>query len=361
MIPNPDSWSLSILATDINREALQKAREGVYGAWSFRGVDKRIQDIYFRQDSSRQFVLDDKIKRMVTFDHLNLVGDYYPSLVNNTNAMDVILCRNVTIYFAPEVTVQVVNRFHSCLVDGGWLIPGAAEPNMVFYGDFSPVYWPGAVMYRKVGASRADAPSVPAFLPETNAHVPRTAPANFVPAEPAGRPPDTYQQALELQDGGRFQEALAKLYAKLDEDPGFLPAYDTLARIYASQGNLAQAEVWCERAIKKDKLRPEPYYLLGLVYQQHGLLEMALDALKKTIYLDREFVLAHYDLAHVYLRQGDTRSARRPLQNVRQLLAGRPKDQPIPEGDGLVAGRLRELVETELALEAGEHEGGLRG
>ncbi len=47
LIPNPESWNILILATDINRDALRKAREGLYGAWSFRGVEKRIQDHYF--------------------------------------------------------------------------------------------------------------------------------------------------------------------------------------------------------------------------------------------------------------------------------------------------------------------------
>ena len=48
LIPNLESWNVMILATDINRDALRKAREGLYGAWSFRGVEKRIQDRYFR-------------------------------------------------------------------------------------------------------------------------------------------------------------------------------------------------------------------------------------------------------------------------------------------------------------------------
>jgi len=142
---------------------------------------------------------------------------------------------------------------------------------------------------------------------------------------------------------------MVKLYEKLDQDATFVPTYYTLGKIFANKGNLEEAQHWCERTIKSDKLRPEPYYTLSLVYQQHGLLDMAIDALRKAIYLDRAFVLAHYHLAQIYQRQGDKVMARRSLQNVQRLLEGKPREELIPEGDGLVVGRLLELVENEMA------------
>ena len=177
MLPRPESWNILILATDINRDALRKSQEGLYGAWSFRSVEKRIQDTYFRLEN-KQFALAENIKRMVNFDYLNLVGAPYPSMTNNTNAMDVILCRNVTIYFSPQVTVEVVKRFHSCLTDGGWLIPGPSEPNMVFYGDFESRNFPGTVVYQKP-AEPAAKPS-PAFMPYTPPFVIQT--PTFMPS-----------------------------------------------------------------------------------------------------------------------------------------------------------------------------------
>jgi chemotaxis protein methyltransferase CheR len=86
-----------------------------------------------------------------------------------------------------------------------------------------------------------------------------------------------------------------------------------------------------------------------MIYQQHNLLGKAVEALKKTIYLDREFVLAHFSLANIYRQQGNKRLARKSLQNVQRLLEGKPKAAPVPEGDGLVVGRLLQLVEVELA------------
>ena len=377
LIPNLESWNIMILATDINRDALRKAREGLYGAWSFRGVEKRIQDRYFHLDGKRRFAITDEIKHMVTFDYLNLVEDRYPSLANNTNGMDVILCRNVTIYFTPEVTREVLGRFRCCLVDGGWLIPGASEPNMVFYRDFKSRNFPGAVIYRKPAVVKAKARPAPVFqTPAPALDRPATA---FKPLTPVARalspkplprvpdvkkekkplpplgeglptePPDPYEKALALLQAGQVDEALVKLYEKLDQDPNFAPTYYTLGKIYANKGNLEEAQHWCERAVKEDKLQPEPYYTLSMVYQQHGMLDQATDALKKTIYLDRQFVLAHYNLAQLYQQQGKTRLARKSLQNVQRLLEGKPTHEPVPEGDGLVVGRLLQLAEMGLA------------
>ena len=377
LIPNLESWNIMILATDINRDALRKAREGLYGAWSFRGVEKRIQDRYFHLNGTSRFAIASNIKHMVAFDYLNLVEDRFPSLTNNTNGMDVILCRNVTIYFTPEVTQKVLGRFYNCLTDGGWLIPGASEPNMVFYQDFQSRNFPGAVVYRRQVVAQAKVEPAPVFKPQMPALKP-PAPA-FEPLAPVARapksqpfpwaperkqeagsrkqegkpppppPPDPYEMALALLQAGQADEALVKLYEKLDQDPNFAPTYYTLGKIYANKGNLEEAQHWCERAIEKDKLHPEPYYTLSMVYQQHGMLDEATNALKKTIYLDRNFALAHYNLAQLYQQSGKERLAQKSLQNVQRLLEGKPRHEPVPEGDGMVAGRLLQLAEMQLA------------
>jgi chemotaxis protein methyltransferase CheR len=361
LVPNLDSWNISILATDINRDELSRARAGVYSAWSFRGVEKRVQDAYFRLNDQKLFAIAERIKRMVTFEYLNLVADPYPSLANNTNAMDIILCRNVTIYFNAQVTRKVLSNFHACLTDHGWLIPGASEPNMVFYDEFEPRNFPGAVIYQRPLAARtklaftptarlsAAASPAPVVRPrpiERPAQAPSTLPDVKAPPPP---PRDVYRVAVEFLHEGKADEALVKLYEKLDQDADFIPTYYTMGKIYANKGNLDEAQSWCERAIKKDKLHPEPYYTLSLVYQQNGLIDMAMDALKKAIYLDRSFVLAHYNLAQLYLSQGDEVAARKSLQNVITLLEGKPREELVPEGDGLVVGRLQELVQSALS------------
>ena len=98
LLPDLDRWQVLILATDINRTALERAQTGVFGAWSFRQTPPEFQAAYFHQQG-RTFTLDERIRRRVTFACLNLSGSGYPSPLNNTSRMDLILCRNVLIYF----------------------------------------------------------------------------------------------------------------------------------------------------------------------------------------------------------------------------------------------------------------------
>lgn len=356
LISNIQRWNILILATDINRDVLRKAGAGLYGPWSFRGVERHIQNTYFSFNGRNHYAIVDEIKRMVAFNHLNLIGDYYPSLANDTHGMDVILCRNVTIYFSPEETEKVVGRFYKCLVAGGWLVPGASEPDMTTYQDFEPRNFPGAVVYQKLESAKAKAEPKPAFepwkpvveppAPMVESPKPESGLALSVPPPP---PPDPYQAAVELLAAGQVDEALAKLYEKLDQDADFGPTYYALSKAYANKGHLKEAQHWCERAIEKDKLHPKPYYTLSMIYQEYGLLDKAVDVLNKALYLDPMFLLAHYGLACVYLRQGNKKLACKSLRNVQRLLEGRPREEPIPEGDGLVVGRLLQLVEKALA------------
>ena len=326
-------WNISILATDINRHALKKAQAGRYSAWSFRGVDKRVQEKYFRREQD-QYVISDDIKRMVDFDYLNLVADPFPSLTNHTNAMDVLMCRNVTIYFSEQITRSVVQRFRECLVDGGWLIPGASEPNLLFYSDFQARNFPGTVIYQKTTEKKT--------VPVRHATVP-TVPSSKTASL------DLYQQAMDWLRAGHMDEALKKLNEKIIESPNFAPAFVALGKIHANCGNLEEARRFCERAIQIDKLHPEPYYTLSLIYQQDGLPVQAIDMLKKTIYLDRRFVLAHYNLAQMYVRQNEPVLARKSLQNAQRLLEGEARTVLVPEGDGLIVGRLLDLIANQLA------------
>ena len=376
LIPDLDTWNIRILATDINRTSLKRAQAGLYSSWSFRGVDKNIQERCFSQDGEKQWAIADEIKQMVTFDYVNLVGDSYPSATNNTGAMDVILCRNVTIYFSREVTQTVTNRFYECLVGGGWLIPGASEPSMLFYQAFQQCSFPRAIMYRKPAephvSTQPRLPSRPILTNATGPEMvttarpqPRVEDKTTAQPDPEPSPvsaaPDSYETAVSLVRRGHLDSAIAELRAKLDQEPDFDPAYHMMGKIYANKGDLKEAQHWCEQAVERDKLRPEPYYTLSMVYQQCGLQAKAIEVLSKGIYLDRDFVLAHYGLAQLHKHQGNDKLARKSLQDAQRILADRPKFEQVREGDGMVAGTLLQLVETELATRNGAGPSGPSG
>src|ERR1043166_3568213 len=114
-------WRTTILATDINPQFIKKAREGVYGEWSFRSVDPRIKDRYFTRTSDGRFEILPEIKRFVEFSFLNLADDNYPSQLNNTHDMDVIFCRNVLMYVAADQAERIIQRLHQSLPANRWL------------------------------------------------------------------------------------------------------------------------------------------------------------------------------------------------------------------------------------------------
>src|SRR5262249_5413501 len=95
-----------LLATDVSGAALAKARRATYGSWALRGDGAAAALPHLERHGDR-FVVKEPIRRLVTFERLNLALDLYPSLETGTLGLDLILCRNVLIYF-DSVTIRAV-------------------------------------------------------------------------------------------------------------------------------------------------------------------------------------------------------------------------------------------------------------
>jgi chemotaxis protein methyltransferase CheR len=147
-----------VLATDISRTALWRAREATYRPWSLRGLDEERVQRVFRQAGDR-WRLHARFGDLVTFQFHNLAQDAYPSLPAGIWAMDLILCRNVLIYFDKASIARVAHGLHTSLADGGWLITGPSDPPLDGLAPLVPVVTKGGVFYPK-GES---APPVPVF------------------------------------------------------------------------------------------------------------------------------------------------------------------------------------------------------
>jgi chemotaxis protein methyltransferase CheR len=115
-----DRRNVFILGTDINEEALKKAQLGIYSDWSFRMVEPEIKERYFRKKGS-DWELDQAIRSMVHFKKINLVSDLFPDTVSCLYNMDLIVCRNVFIYFSHETIASVVPKFLQTLRNDGYL------------------------------------------------------------------------------------------------------------------------------------------------------------------------------------------------------------------------------------------------
>ncbi len=149
ILPDLLDWRIMVLATDVSQRALQKAEEGVYTQWSFRGTPAWLVEKYFNRVKGDRWEIMPWIKEMVTFSYLNLAADPFPSLINNTSALDIIFCRNVLMYFTPAVVNRVVEGLSAALVEGGWLIVSPAEYSLLQDSCLSACPYPGAIPFQK--------------------------------------------------------------------------------------------------------------------------------------------------------------------------------------------------------------------
>lgn len=377
LLPDLPDWNVLILGTDINRAALERARQGLYGRWSFREVPAETQAGWFIERDGR-FEVPPRVRDLVTFGYLNLVEDVYPSLHTNTNGIDLILCRNVLMYFRPETARGVVARLHSALTDGGWLVVGQSEPSQEVFRGFEARNLPGTVVYRKavpweqeanasdsednwrtsaVADTLTDGPPRPSpDLPCTGSLVPQP------PAAVQGTPKaDRRAEAMSLIEAGRLDEARRQLEAVAASDTHDPEPPYVLAKVHANRLELEAAEQWIDVALSRDPLHAPSHYLRGLVLQEGGARPSALDAYRRCVYADPTFVLGHFALAELFRQMGQLRRAWKSLENVTRLLVGLERDDPVREGDGLTVGRLLELaavhgglVEQELSEERGD-------
>ncbi|MBE7383483.1 MAG: protein-glutamate O-methyltransferase CheR [Leptolyngbya sp. SIO1E4] len=126
LVPDLAQWDLQILGIDINSSAINKAKAGIYRPWSFRGVDKGIKQRFFREINGK-YHIDPNIRKMVRFQTVNLLNDSFSDPNINIQNIDLILCRNVFIYFNEAAIKVVLNKFHDALLPLGYLLVGHAE------------------------------------------------------------------------------------------------------------------------------------------------------------------------------------------------------------------------------------------
>src|SRR5690606_17546707 len=154
---------VSILGTDISRARLAHARRGVYRPWSLRGVAGDVIARFFDRRGDVYHVRP-QVRERVEFRYLNLAEDRFPSLTAGLWGMDVILCRNVLIYFDRETVTRVARGLVATLSDDGWLVLGASDPAIGELVDVEVHVTPGGIAYRRRGAPElaAQAPFIAA-------------------------------------------------------------------------------------------------------------------------------------------------------------------------------------------------------
>lgn len=339
-LPDLASWNATVLATDINQHFLRKASNGIYDRWSFRDSVPKEREPYIFANAEGHFTIAPPIKALVRFTHLNLAGKSYPAPGNGTTDIDIIFCRNVLMYLQPERAQAVLLRLCDALRPDGWLIVSNVEASLVNLPTMLPVRLPDLMLFRKKSADTQ--PEKKTALQKNNsaANSNRDGPSRLNTARTTR---NNQQQAC----AENFIEPRPLSNDEIDNPHRLLQ----LAKTNADQGHFDVALKYCEQALVVNKLNPAAHYLLASILLEGNTTQIsdinaaAEASLKRALYLDSEWVMAHIALGNLLLSQPLRRAeAKRHFDNARALLNNIPMQQVIAESDGLTAGQLLEMI-----------------
>jgi chemotaxis protein methyltransferase CheR len=307
-----EGWQVGIDATDLNRGYLAQAAEGKFRAWAFRCTSDEVKRECFSKEGL-VWNIHPRYKRWISFHHMNLVDTEFPTPWAGGTCFDLILCRNVMIYFTPEVNHRLIGQLHNSLGDDGWLVVGAAEHGVDSYQAFRSSDVTKARIYQKL-------------------------PPPLVPLEVASELPAALQPRANVRRA-------------LDGEPP--PANVEGLRQLADRGDWQSAAEYGRTLLNHDGLNPQIHFYQALICENLGKAAEAERWLRQAIYLDRNFALAHYQLGLALERDRQVPAAARSFGNVLKVLADVPDDAIVTAGSGVTATGLKELAKTHLTKAGG--------
>ena len=144
--PNSAPGKFDILATDISQRALTTARTGIYDPYRLRHTSPQRLQKYFKSTANGQYAVLPEVQRLVRFGWINLADSTLPARMKPA---DIILCRNVLIYFDAESRRVAIANFFAALKPGGYLLLGHSESITLFAGPFKVERIGGKIVYQK--------------------------------------------------------------------------------------------------------------------------------------------------------------------------------------------------------------------
>lgn len=316
------AWTVDVLGTDINPRFLAAAEAGHYGEWSFRGTREAWRQRHFQRTADGRFAVVDRIRRQVRFARLNLADAGEMAAIAAPATFDLVLCRNVLMYFRQDQAARVVARFHRSLREGGWLVAAPCEISQPIFTRFDAVCFPDAILHRKPDGSRAEAPA-----PRPRADFP---PPAAIPM-PAPRPPVAARPA----------SAVASTFVRAatpppTPEPTARPAdpehHERRARALADRGQLDEALACCDAWIAASRLDASAHALRAAILMERGGWQEAQAALRRCLFLAPDDAMARFALARVEDKLGHHEAARQQYRNVLAQAASAAPDTVLATG-----------------------------
>ena len=277
-------WNVMILGTDISATAIDKARNGFYPQWSFRMVPSSVKQRYFQQ-SKGGWQLNENLRHKVTWRVSNLL-ESFPSVQTGIFDMDLIVCRNVLIYFVAEAIPGVIANFSASLRRRGYLMLGHNEMPPLQLSGLKHRIFPESVIYQ----SCQDEPPVrtPTEATSQVCCTPVPAAVHPLPEKPAvantvsrDTVADALAEAQRLFRSKQYARALAKANLALQINHRDCEVLYLIACIFANQRVYERARDYCRQILQLDAFAVRPYLLLAQIAEEQDDIESAKTLLKK--------------------------------------------------------------------------------
>ncbi len=317
---------IRVTASDISARSLQRARAATYGPWSVRRIEPSMERRFLTPQGDLVMVTS-QARRPVEFLRHNLVLDAAP-----VADQDAVFCRNVLIYFPPELVRQVLAKLIATLVPGGLLFLSPAEIPLTNGMGLESVEVADTQVLRIPRAKPPPAESRPApEPPRVKLEVSRKVTV-AVPSPPRPAPPPAPPRPAPAP-----AEPAAAATPSTDRD-------DLLRQALAAaqEGRFDKAEELAREAARK--LAPEAYLLLAMVDEARGNLNGAVDLVRKALYLDPQMALGHATLVTLYTRLNRREDAERARQNALRALDGLDDEHQLRGVETMTAGGLRQAL-----------------
>ncbi len=338
---------IQLLATDINTRSLATALDGVYSEWSMRAIPTLYLNKYFTKQGGA-YQLSKAIRDSVNFSYLNLNSENYPSIMNGTCAQDIILCRNVFIYFALDRIKAITEQLSIALAPGGTLLFGASDPVSHTLSQLSVCSYADRSYYKKLQTPvqqeivEQDTVNINELIEIKSDDLPQSAVVVSLV--------DTENHAVELMKSCHWQELLERLHQLQKIQPLSYKLEIAKIKALANLGYAEKARHECQNLINHYPLVSELYYLLGLCQSEAEQIAAAEASFRKALYLDSNYLAARIQLGYLLLRKQDFTEGLRLLKTGIETLALTPGDQEVKDCPGINVNQLKHLLENELSL-----------
>ncbi|MET1077663.1 MAG: CheR family methyltransferase [Pseudomonas sp.] len=361
------AWTIELIASDINPQFLARAAQGCYGQNAFRRNDEGFRSRYFQAQDRGWQVRPEWLGR-IRFIPYNLANGPLPNPGLRLAEVDLILCRNVLMYFSAERSAHALQRLLGCLTGEGLLLLSAVEAGLATQAGLCG-FWAGSNYALKADARRRtrsptalDGPPLPAAprrvrrdaLPPALRAAPQATAVLAPQVLPAACAAQERHWQLAQQAGAqgqplRMRQSLLDYLAcpGLSQHQRHLASLE-MARSWADQQQGDEAQDWLQRALVLENTSATAYWLMALLAQQTRDSAAALLALQKALYLDPDLIMGHFLQAQLLREAGRLPASHKALLLCCRLLDKQAPEALLPLGDGLSGGQLQRLCEQQL-------------